>query len=82
MVTELFRLCSIAFPFSAGVLAMAGVETTGTAGGIDDLPFTGEIEEDFACCTGATLPTATAGDWEDEPVATGGDETAFLVAEA
>lgn len=62
---------------------MAGVETTGTAGGIAALPFTGEMELDFACCcTGAALPTATAGDGVEELVAIAGDETAFLVAEA
>jgi len=82
MVTELFRLWSTELPFRPVLLAIAGVETTGTAGGIEDLPFSGEMDEDFACCTGATLPTATAGDWEEELVAIGGDETAFFVAEA
>jgi hypothetical protein len=58
---------------------MAGAATAGTAGGIDALPFTGgETEDDFPCCTGAEPPTATAGEGVEEPVATGGDETAFL----
>lgn len=62
---------------------MAGVETTGTAGGAR--PFTGEMEEalPFCSCTGGAFPTATAGDWEDELVAIAGDDaTAFLVADA
>jgi hypothetical protein len=46
------------------------------------LPFTGEIEEDFPCCTAAAPPTATAGDAAVEPVAIGGDETAFFAVEA
>jgi hypothetical protein len=58
---------------------MAGAATAGTAGGIEALPFTGgETEDDFPCCTGAEPPTATAGEGVEEPVATGGDETAFL----
>lgn len=63
---------------------MGGADMAGTAGGIAALPFTGEIELGFAAfdCTGAVFPTATAGDWVEEPVAIGGDETAFLVAEA
>ena len=61
----------------------AGVVTAGTAGVIAGLPFTGEIELDLACCcTGAAPPTARAGEGVEELVATGGDETAFLVAEA
>jgi hypothetical protein len=62
----------------------AGVVTAGTAGVIAGLlPFTGEIELDFACCcTGAAPPTARAGEGVEELVATAGDETAFLVAEA
>jgi hypothetical protein len=40
------------------------------------------MEDDFpSCCTGAEPPTATAGDGE-EPVAMGGDETAFFAVEA
>ena len=63
--------------------ATAGVVTAGTAGGIAGLPFTGEIELDFACCcTGAAPPTARAGEGVEEPVAIGGDVTAFLVADA
>jgi hypothetical protein len=59
------------------------VVTAGTAGVIADLPFTGEIELDFACCcTGAAPPTARAGEGLAEPVAIGGDVMAFLVAEA
>jgi hypothetical protein len=47
------------------------------------LPFTGEVELDFACCcTGAAPPTARAGEGVEEPVAIGGDVTAFLVADA
>jgi hypothetical protein len=62
---------------------MAGADTAGTAGGIGALPFTGETEEDFpCCCTGAEPPTATAGEGVEEPVAMGGDETAFLAVEA
>lgn len=65
--------------------AIAGADTTGTAGEIAGLPFTGEIEEDFPwfCCTGgAGPPTATAGEGVEEPVAIGGDETAFFAVEA
>jgi hypothetical protein len=73
-------------PFIAELLcAIAGAETTGTAGEIAGLPFTGEIEEDFPwfCCTGgAEPPTATAGEGVEEPVAMGGDETAFFAVEA
>ena len=62
--------------------AIAGA-TAGTAGGIDVLPFTGEIDEDFpCCCTGAEPPIATAGEGVEEPVAMGGDETAFFAVEA
>lgn len=70
--------------FMALVLwATAGVVTAGTAGVIAGLPFTGEMELDFPwCCTGATPPTARAGEGVEEPVAIGGDATAFLVAEA
>jgi hypothetical protein len=61
---------------------MAGADTTGTAG-IGALPFTGETDEDFpCCCTGAEPPTATAGEGVEEPVAIGGDETAFFAVEA
>jgi len=43
----------------------------------------GEIELDFpCCCTGAEPPTATAGEGVEEPVAMGGDETAFFAVEA
>lgn len=56
---------------------------TGTAGVIEDLPFMGEIDEDFpCCCTDGAVPTATTGDWVEELVATGGDETAFFTVEA
>jgi len=63
---------------------MAGAETTaGTAGGTDDLPFTGEIEFVFpCCCTAAEPPTATAGEGVEELVATEGGETAFFAVEA
>lgn len=84
IVTELFRLWSVEPPLRAELLwAIAGAETAGTAGGIEALPFTGEIEDDFpCCCTGAEPPTATAGDGVEELVAIGGDETAFLAVEA
>jgi hypothetical protein len=64
--------------------AIAGAETTGTAGEIEGLPFTGEIEFVFpCCCTGAEPPTATAGEGVEEPVAIGGDATApFFTVEA
>lgn len=46
IVTELFRPCSL--PLIAELLwAIAGAETAGTAGEIEGLPFTGEIELDF-----------------------------------
>jgi hypothetical protein len=62
---------------------MAGAETAGTAGEIGALPFTGETDDDFPwCCTGAEPPTATAGEGVEEPVAIGGDETAFFAVEA
>lgn len=52
------------------------METTGTAGGAR--PFTGEMEEALPfCCTGCTLPTATAGDCEEELVAIAGDDATF-----
>ena len=82
MVTEFLRLCSEP-PFAAELCAIAGAETTGTAGGTEDLPLAGEIELDFpCCCTGAEPPTATAGEGVEEPVAMGGDETAFFAVEA
>lgn len=83
-MTELLRLWSVRPPFVAELLcAIAGAETAGTAGGTAALPFTGEIEADFpCCCTGAEPPTATAGDGVEEPVAMGGDETAFFAVEA
>ena len=71
MVTEGLRVWS-ELPFTTGV------ETTGTAGVTEDLPFAGDA---FACCAGFALP-ATAGVGVDEPAATGAGETAFLVAEA
>jgi len=83
IVTEIFRPCSL--PLIAELLwAIAGAETAGTAGEIEGLPFTGEIELDFpcCCCTGAAPPTATAGEGVEEPVAMGGDETAFFAVEA
>lgn len=84
-MTELLRLCSFD-PLSAELLcAIAGAETTGTAGETEGLPFTGEIEFDFpcCCCTGAAPPTATTGEGvEEDPVAMGGDETAFFAVEA
>jgi hypothetical protein len=59
------------------------VVAAGTAGVIAALPLTGEMELDLAfCCTGCAPPIATAGDGDEELVAMGGDETAFLVAEA
>lgn len=81
MVTELFLLWSE--PLVAELLwAIAGAETTGTAGEIAGLPFIGEIELDFPCCTGPAPPTATAGEGVDELVAFGGDEFAFFAVEA
>ncbi len=64
------------------LLDATGVVTAGTAGVIAVLPFTGEIELDLACCTGGAPPTASVGEGVEEPVAIGGDETAFFVAEA
>jgi hypothetical protein len=84
IVTELFRLWSFEPPFTAVLpCAIAGAATAGTAG-IGALPFTGEIDFVFpCCCTGAEPPTATAGEGaEEEPVAMGGDETAFFAVEA
>ena len=80
MVTELLRLWWLEPPLTDALpWAMAGAVTAGTAGGTAALPFTGgETEDDFPCCTGAEPPTATAGEGVEEPVATGGDETAFL----
>lgn len=84
MVTDALRLWSVGPPFVAELLcAITGAVTAGTAGGTDGLPFTGEIDADFpCCCTGAEPPTATAGDCVEEPVAIGGDETAFFAVEA
>jgi hypothetical protein len=85
IVTELFRLWSFEPLITELLCAIAGAETAGTAGEIEGLPFTGEIEFDFpcCCCTGAAPPTATTGEGvEDEPVAIGGDETAFFAVEA
>ena len=82
IVTDGFRLWSFEPPLTELPCAIAGAETAGTAGGIENLPFTGETEDDFpCCCTGAEPPTATAGEGE-EPVAMGGDETAFFAVEA
>jgi len=82
-VTELFRLWSADDPFVAELLwAIAGAETAGTAGEIAGLPFIGEIELLFPCCTGPEPPTATAGEGVEELVAFGGDETAFFAVEA
>lgn len=83
IVTELFRLWSADDPFVAELLwAIAGAETAGTAGEIAGLPFIGEIELLFPCCTGPEPPTATAGEGVEELVAFGGDETAFFAVEA
>jgi hypothetical protein len=83
MVTELLRLWLLEPPLTDVLpCAMAGAATAGTAGEIGALPFTGETEDDFPCCTGAEPPTATAGEGVEEPVAMGGDETAFLAVEA
>jgi hypothetical protein len=83
MVTELLRLWLLEPPLTeAPPWAMAGAATAGTAGEIGALPFTGETEDDFPCCTGAEPPTATAGEGVEEPVAMGADETAFLAVEA
>lgn len=83
MVTELLRLWLFEPPLTDALpCAMAGAATAGTAGEIGGLPFTGETEDDFPCCTGAEPPTATAGEGVEEPVAIGGDETAFLAVEA
>jgi len=83
MVTELLRLWLLEPPLTDALpCAMAGAATAGTAGEIGALPFTGETEDDFPCCTGAEPPTATAGEGVEEPVAMGGDETAFLAVEA
>lgn len=84
-MTELFRLWSFEPLIAELLCAIAGAETAGTAGEIEGLPFTGEMEFDFpcCCCTGAAPPTATTGEGvEDEPVAIGGDETAFFAVEA
>jgi hypothetical protein len=82
MVTELLRLWLLEPPLTDAPWAMAGAATAGTAGEIGGRPFTGETEDDFPCCTGAEPPTATAGEGVEEPVAMGGDETAFLAVEA
>lgn len=63
--------------------AIDGADTAGTAGEIECLPLIGIIELDFPWlgCTGPKLPIATMGDCDEEPAATGGDETAFFAAE-
>lgn len=78
MVTELLRLWLLEPLTDELPWAMAGAATAGTAGEIGALPFTGETDDDFPCCTGADPPIATAGEGVEEPVAMGGDETAFL----
>ena len=64
--------------------ATAGTdETVGRAGVIGGRPFTGEIMDDFACCTaGALEPTATGGPVGGglEPVAISGAAAGFLLA--
>lgn len=79
MVTEGLRAWSpdADAPFTmALLLTMVGGPTTGTAGVMGPLPFTGEMELLLPCC-GAGPPTATGGAVLD---AIAGDETGFLVA--
>ena len=79
MVTEGLRLWSPEAEILFAVLPLAtlGIPTTGTAGGITILPFTGEMDFDLPCCAEAGPPTATVG--IILPDAAGG-ENGFLVA--
>lgn len=72
-VTEGLRECTS--PLALEVpWATAGVAagTEGTAGMMDGRPFSGVLEDDFACC----------GTEADDPVATTGVDTGFLTAPA
>lgn len=73
-------------PFIVEPCATAGTdETVGRAGVMGGRPFTGEMDDDLACCTaGAIEPTATGGAAGGglEPVAISGDAAGFLLAVA
>jgi hypothetical protein len=81
MVTELFRACSPAPPFSIEPRTTGGAPATaGTAGVMFGLPFTGDAEAGLPFCAARAEDPTTTGGWD--PVAISGVDVGFLVAPA